>query len=494
MPCCATVLRNRSSVRPACHGRVAPRPLAHLPATSSPGLRSPAAMHCMARHGTAGHGNAPCVGAQLCRSTMRARPHRPALLCFANRTGHSRQRLPTVARTAQETPPCTYSCRARFRQCWRVECSRTSLSGSSARRATRCSGTTTLRPRWCTCPSRFGRASVCAVGDHTGSLGGCAWLRNFGNSILTGVARAEQRHREHAWLQGQLDRRGRLDRSALHPSAPSARSHTSAVATVHRRRDNQCNQTGVLARAAGLIACATRLRTVARAAAERFGPCGDRRRTVRLRAAPGFESASAAAEPRCAEIAERKFFTLPLPRGTAKFDPSTRWPCPVHLPRSSFCAPCFSLSFSAPIHTPIPSRLRPRHIPQPIDQSLPQADHVRAGVGSDLRAVPRRRVRRVGPRRSDPRSPHVLPARRCHSAVATALRLNRLYCERRQRATVSHRSGSLRVQRRQGARAARDGAGARRAMASAGSAAGHLDSRAAGARTARARRAAEVYA
>ena len=65
---------------------------------------------------------------------------------------------------------------------------------------------------------------------------------------------------------------------------------------------------------------------------------------------------------------------------------------------------------------------------------------------------------------------------------------------RRQRATVSHRSGSLRLQRRQGARAARDGAGARRAMASAGSAAGHLDSRAAGARTARARRAAEVYA
>ena len=28
---------------------------------------------------------------------MRARPHRPALVCFANRTGHSRQRLPTVA-------------------------------------------------------------------------------------------------------------------------------------------------------------------------------------------------------------------------------------------------------------------------------------------------------------------------------------------------------------------------------------------------------------
>jgi hypothetical protein len=126
---------------------------------------------CTAWHGTARHGNAPCVGAQLCRSTMRARPHRPALVCFANRTGHSRQRLPAVARTAQETPPCTYSCRACFRQCWRVECSRTSLSGSSARRATRCSGTTTLRPRWCTCPSRFGRASVCAVGDRTGSLG-----------------------------------------------------------------------------------------------------------------------------------------------------------------------------------------------------------------------------------------------------------------------------------------------------------------------------------
>jgi len=71
------------------------------------------------------------------------------------------------------------------------------------------------------------------------------------------------------------------------------------------------------------------------------------------------------------------------------------------------------------------SRARQRAVAHPTaDQSsLPQADHVRADVGSDLRAVPRRRVRRVGPRRSDPRSPHVIPARRCHSAVATALRL-----------------------------------------------------------------------
>ena len=95
-----------------------------------------------------------------------------------------------------------------------------------------------------------------------------------------------------------------------------------------------------------------------------------------------------------------------------------------------------SLSLSPPpSNSTLPSHLdsgRPRLQPRSpaaaaahptADQSLPQADHVRADVGSDLRAVPRRRVRRVGPRRSDPRSPHVIPARRCHSAVATALRL-----------------------------------------------------------------------